>query len=75
MLGYAKIYRDRVFAEGKAEGIVEGKAEGIVEGKAEGIAEGKVEQHLIFLEWNHRRIQAEKDGKVFTEPVPAPEET
>ncbi len=67
MLGYARIFRDRVFAEGKAEGIVEGKAEGIVE--------GKVEQHLIFLEWNHRRIQAEKDGKVFTEPVPAPEET
>ena len=31
MLGYAKIFRDKVFAEGKAEGIAEGKAEGIVE--------------------------------------------
>ncbi len=71
MLGYARIFRDRVFAEGKAEGIVEGKAEG----KAEGIAEGKVEQHLIFLEWNRRRIQAEKDGKEFTEPLPTPEDT
>ena len=87
MLGYARIFRDRVFAEGKAEGIVEGKAEGkaegiaegkaegIAEGKAEGIAEGKVEQHLIFLEWNRRRIQAEKDGKEFTEPLPTPEDT
>ncbi len=67
MLGYARIFRDRVFAEGKAEGIVEGKAEGI--------AEGKVEQHLRVLEWNRRRIQAEKDGKEFTEPLPTPEDT
>lgn len=63
MLGYAKIYRDRVFAEGKAEGIAEAKAE------------GKAEYHQKIVEWNDRRIQAEKDGKVFTEPIPTPEET
>ena len=55
MLGYAKMFKDRVFAEGKAE--------------------GKTEQHRLFLEWNRRRIQAEKEGKEFSEPIPAPEDT
>ena len=55
MLGYAKKYRDRIFAEGKAE--------------------GKAEYHQKILEWNRRRIQAEKDGKEFTEPIPTPEDT
>ncbi len=63
MLGYARIFKDRVFAEGKAEG------------KAEGIAEGKAVYHQKILAWNRRRIQAEKDGKEFTEPVPAPQDT
>ena len=67
MLGYAKIFRDRVLAEG----IAIGKAEG----KAEGIAEGKAEHHQNILEWNRRRIQAEKEGKEFTEPIPTPEDT
>ena len=71
MLGYAKMFKDRVFAEGKAEGIAEGKAEGIAEGKVEGIAE----QYHLVLEWNRRRIQAEKEGKEFTEPIPTPEDT
>lgn len=52
MLGYAKMFKDRVFAEGRAVGI----AEGIAEGKAEGIAE----QYRLFREWNRRRIQAER---------------
>ena len=55
MLGYAKIYRDRVYAKGKAE--------------------GKAEHHQKVLAWNRRRIQAEKEGKEFTEPVPAPQDT
>lgn len=67
MLGYAKMFKDRVFAEGKAVGIVEGKAEG----KAEGLAE----QYHLFLEWNRRRIQAEKEGREFSEPIPVPEDT
>ncbi len=67
MLGYAKMFKDRVFAEGKAAGIVEGKAEGI--------AEGIAEQYRLVLEWNRRRIQAEKEGKEFSEPIPAPEDT
>ena len=66
MLGYAKMFKDRVFAEGRAVGI----AEGIAEGKAEGIAE----QYRLFREWNRRRIQAEKEGKEFTEPIPTPED-
>ena len=75
MLGYAKMFKDKVFAEGKAVGIIEGKAVGIAEGKTVGIAEGKTEQHRLFLEWNRRRIQAEKEGKEFSEPIPAPEDT
>lgn len=59
MLGYAKMFKDKVFAEGKAEGKVEGIAE----------------QYHLALEWNRRRIQAEKEGKEFTEPIPTPEET
>ena len=71
MLGYAKMFKDRVFAEGKAVGIAEGKAVGIAEGKVEGIAE----QYRLVLEWNRRRIQAEKEGKEFSEPIPVPEDT
>ena len=61
MLGYARIFKDRVYAEGRAEG------------KAEGRAEGKAEHHRRVSEWNRRRIQAEKEGKEFTEPLPEPE--
>ena len=71
MLGYAKMFKDRVFAEGKAVGIAEGKVEGIAEGKVEGIAE----QYHLVLEWNRRRIQAEKEGREFSEPIPTPEDT
>ena len=67
MLGYAKKYRDRIFAEGYAIGFAEGYAIGL--------AEAKAEYHPKILEWNRRRIQAKKDGKEFTEPVPSPEET
>ena len=75
MLGYAKKYRDRIFAEGYAIGFAEGYAIGFAEGIAEAKAEGKAEYYQKTLEWNHRRIQAEKDGKEFNEPVPTPEET
>ena len=57
MLGYAKIFRDRVFAEAKAEVKAEVKAE-------------YHQKILEILEWDRRRIQAEKDGKEFTEPLP-----
>ena len=70
MLGYAKKYRDRIFAEGFAVGFAEGKAIG----KAEAIAEYR-QNILEILEWDRRRIQAKKDGKEFTEPIPIPEET
>ena len=56
MLGYARIFRDKVFAEGEAKGE----------------AKGEVKHYRKVLEWNHRRIQAEKEGKEFTEPIPEP---
>ena len=69
MLGYAKMFRDRVYAEGKAEGIAEGKAEG----KAEGIAEGKAEVYRELKTWVERRKDAEARGDKFTEPLPIPD--
>ena len=59
MLGYAKKYRDRIYAEGYTIGL----------------AEAKAEYYKNILEWNHRRIQAKKDGREFTEPIPIPEVT
>ena len=59
MLGYAKKYRDRIYAEGYAEGL----------------AEVRAEYYKKILEWNRRRIQAEKDGREFTEPIPISEDT
>ena len=47
MLGYAKRFKNKIFAAGKAVGIAEGKtegiAEGIIQGKTEGIAEGIIQ--------------------------------
>ena len=39
MLGYAKLFKDKILAQGRAEGKAEGRAEGKAEGKAEGRAE------------------------------------
>ena len=67
MFGYAKLFRERVYAEGKAEGIAEGKAEGIAEGKAEGF-------HIAnqaWVEWFQRKEAAEAAGEPFDEPSPA----
>ena len=50
MLGYAKLYKDKVRFE---------------------VAK---QYHLVIVEWNRRRIQAEKEGKEFTEPIPEPQE-
>ncbi len=61
MLGYAKMFRDRVYAEG------------IAEGKAEGIAVGKAEVYRQLMAWEQRRKEAEARGDKFTEPLPIPE--
>ena len=57
MLGYAKMFRDRVYAEGKAEGI----------------AEGIAEVYRQLMAWEQRRKEAETRGDKFTEPLPIPE--
>ena len=40
---------NKIFREGKAEGIAEGKAEGIAEGKAEGIAESSINTAVYLI--------------------------
>ena len=67
MFGYAKLFRNRVYAEGKAEGIAEGKAEGIAEGKAEGFQMA----NQAWVEWFQRKEAAEAAGEPFDEPSPA----
>ena len=66
MFGYAKLFRERVYAEGKAEGIAEGKAEGIAEGKAEGFEMANQE----WVKWFQRKEAAEAAGEPFDEPSP-----
>ena len=61
MLGYARIFRDKVFAEGKAEGRAEGKAE------------GKAEVYRELKAWEQRKKETEARGEKFTEPLPIPE--
>ena len=56
MLGYAKLFRERVYAEGKAEG----KAEGRVEGRVEGKAEGRRELFNELLEAQRKGVPLEK---------------
>ena len=48
------------------EGIEIGRAEG----KAEGKAEGRAETNQEWEAWNQRRLEAEKEGRPFTEPTP-----
>ena len=67
MFGYAKLFRNRVYAEGKAEGIAEGKAEGIAEGKVEGFQMA----NQAWVEWFQRKEAAEAAGEPFDEPSPA----
>ncbi len=62
MLGYAKLFRDRI----RAEGIEIGKAQGIEQGRAEGINQAYQE----IADWNKRRIEAEAKGIPFNEPPP-----
>ena len=62
MLGYAKLYRDRI----RAEGIEIGKAQGLEQGRAEGIRQAYQE----IADWNNRRLEAEAKGIPFDEPPP-----
>ena len=45
----------------------------ITEAKAEGFAEGGAQFYAEIIKWNERRIEAEKDGKEFNEPIPTPQ--
>ncbi len=40
------------------------------EGRAEGLAEGRAEEHRRWVEWNHRRLEAQATGAPFDEPPP-----
>jgi predicted transposase YdaD len=40
-------------------------------GRVEGRVEGQVEERRKWIEWNTRRLEAEKSGQHFDEPPPA----
>ena len=44
--------------------------EGKTEGKEEGIQEGRRQKSEEFRQWNERRLEAERRGEEFTEPLP-----
>ena len=58
-------------SQGRSEGVAEGRSEGIVEGRSEGIAEGLALANKNWQEWNRRRLEAEAEGRPFTEPPPS----
>ncbi len=66
MLGYAKLYRDRI----RAEGIEIGKAQGLEQGLEQGKAEGIRQAYQEIADWNKRRLEAEAKGIPFDEPLP-----
>ena len=45
------------------------------EGREEGREAGREAERKAWLAWLERRIQAEKEGRPFDEPPPAPTET
>lgn len=54
-------YRERRYNRGVADGI------------AQGIVQGIARNQKKWLEWNRRRLEAEAEGREFTEPPPEPE--
>ncbi len=58
--------KEKQRAEGLAEGLEEGKARGIAEGKAR----GRAEADASWKAWNRRRLEAERKGLAFNEPIP-----
>ena len=62
-------------SRGRSEGIAEGRSEGIAEGRSqgivEGIAQGSAQANEKWQKWNRRRLEAEAEGRPFTEPPPS----
>ena len=44
------------------------RKEGRIEGRVEGKNEGVEQTYALFLDWNNRRLEAEKRGDPFDEP-------
>lgn len=51
--------------------VEEAENRGRSQGIAEGIAEGLAQANEKWQEWNRRRLEAEADGRPFTEPPPS----
>ena len=61
--------------EARKQGRDEGRAEGILEGRDEGRAEEReawLDWHNRLAEWEQRKAEAEREGRDFDEPRPAP---
>ena len=72
MLGYAKLFRDKLLAEGRAEGKAEGRAEGRAEGKAEVYRElQEAQEKGITLEELLKIYDPENGKNAGDEPSPS----
>lgn len=49
----------------------QGRSEGIAVGRSEGIVEGLAQANKKWQDWNRRRLDAEAEGRPFTEPPPS----
>ena len=65
MLGYAKLFKDKILAQGRAEGKAEGKVEGRAEGRAEGKAEGRAEVYRELRQALREGITLEELLKIY----------
>lgn len=67
--------RAEAVAEGRAKGREEGREEGRVkgreEGREEGQQQGQADMYRAWMNWNHRRVEAERRGRQFDEPPPS----
>lgn len=64
-------FREKIKAEGRAEGIAEGKEEGIAKGKEEGIALGAARKQREWENWLRDEQEAKERGEPFDDPPPS----
>lgn len=66
-----RLYQRRL-EEAIEQAKIEARTEGRAEGRVEGEAAGMVKNYELWVAWNNRRIEAEKQNLPFDEPPPPP---
>ncbi len=61
----------RGMAQGVAQGMARGMAQGVAQGMEQGVAQGAAEERQLWEAWNRRRLEADAEGRPFTELPPS----